>query len=117
MREVVIALALRTPGSRAKKGAFRQTRPDDLGSAVIRAILAKRHGATIGCPLTTGIFAWIASHAAEELAAQGRKRITPYWRTLKSTGDVPGPVMPCRVQTGASPESSMADADVLTETI
>ena len=41
MREVVIALAVRTPGGRAKKGAFRQTRPDDLGAAVIRAILAK----------------------------------------------------------------------------
>lgn len=41
MRDVVIVLALRTPGGRAKKGAFRQTRPDDLGAAVIRAILAK----------------------------------------------------------------------------
>lgn len=52
----------------------------------IRAILAKRHGATIGCPITTGIFAWISAHAAEEDAAEGKKRITPYWRTLKSTG-------------------------------
>ncbi|MDH3479932.1 MAG: acetyl-CoA C-acyltransferase [Gemmatimonadota bacterium] len=41
MRDVVVALALRTPGGRAKKGTFRQTRPDDLGAAVIRAILAK----------------------------------------------------------------------------
>jgi len=41
MRDVVVALALRTPGGRAKKGAFRQTRPDDLGAAVIRALLAK----------------------------------------------------------------------------
>jgi acetyl-CoA acyltransferase len=41
MRDVVIALALRTPGGRAKKGTFRQTRPDDLGAAVIRALLAK----------------------------------------------------------------------------
>ena len=32
----------------------------------IRAILAERHGATIGCPLTVGIFAWIAAHAAED---------------------------------------------------
>ncbi len=54
----------------------------------IRAALAKRHGATIGCPITTGIFAWIAAHAAMEQAAEGRKRITPYWRTLKSGGEL-----------------------------
>ena len=52
----------------------------------IRAILAKRHGASIGCPMTTGIFAWIAAHAAEEAAREGKKNITPYWRTLKVGG-------------------------------
>ena len=52
----------------------------------IRSILAKRHGATIGCPICTGIFASIAAHAAEEAAAQGKKEITPYWRTLKVGG-------------------------------
>jgi len=54
----------------------------------IRMILAKKHGATIGCPLTTGIFAWVAAHAAEEAAAEGKKDITPYWRTLKSSGEL-----------------------------
>ncbi|HEY83061.1 MAG TPA: hypothetical protein G4O01_07250 [Dehalococcoidia bacterium] len=54
----------------------------------IRAILAQRHGATIGCPITTGIFAWIAAHAAEEAAAVGEENITPYWRTLKSGGEL-----------------------------
>ena len=54
----------------------------------IRAILAKKHGASIGCPLTTGIFAWVAAHAAEEAAAEGKKDITPYWRTLKSGGEL-----------------------------
>ncbi len=52
----------------------------------IRARLAKRHGATIGCPITTGIFASIAARAAEEDAAEGKKDITPYWRTLKVGG-------------------------------
>jgi hypothetical protein len=52
----------------------------------IRSLLATKHGATITCPITTGIFAWIAAHAAEEAAAIGRKRITPYWRTLKTGG-------------------------------
>lgn len=54
----------------------------------IRKELARKHGATIACPITTGIFAWIAAHAADEAATQGRKRITPYWRTLKSDGEV-----------------------------
>jgi len=52
----------------------------------IRKKLAKKHSATIGCPITTGIFAWVAAHAAEEAKALGRKRITPYWRTLKEGG-------------------------------
>jgi len=52
----------------------------------IRAILARKHDATIGCPITTGIFAWIAAHAAEEAAAEGKEDITPYWRTLKTGG-------------------------------
>lgn len=54
----------------------------------IRAIIARKHGATIGCPLTTGIFISIAAHAAEEATAEGEKNITPYWRTLKSSGEL-----------------------------
>jgi alkylated DNA nucleotide flippase Atl1 len=52
----------------------------------IRAALAKKHGATIGCPITTGIFAWVAANAAEEQRQKGEKSITPYWRTLKTGG-------------------------------
>ena len=52
----------------------------------IRQILAKKHNATIACPITTGIFAWIAAHAAEEARAEGKKDITPWWRTLKTGG-------------------------------
>ena len=62
MREVVVALALRTPGGRAKKGTFRQTRPDDLGAAVIRALLeqaenldpARIGDVLIGCAMPEG---------------------------------------------------------------
>ena len=54
----------------------------------IRQHLAKKHGVTITCPITTGIFAWIAAHAAEEAADSGKKRFTPYWRTLKSGGEL-----------------------------
>ena len=52
----------------------------------IRAKLAQKHGATIGCPITTGIFAWIAANAAKEAADAGEKNINPYWRTLKTGG-------------------------------
>jgi hypothetical protein len=52
----------------------------------IRVRLARQHQVTFCCPITAGIFAWIAAHAAEEAAAAGAKRITPWWRTLKSDG-------------------------------
>ncbi|MCK4627312.1 MAG: MGMT family protein [Phycisphaerae bacterium] len=54
----------------------------------IRQILAQRHEASIACPITTGIFAWIAANAAGEDASEGKKRITPYWRTIKSDGQL-----------------------------
>lgn len=52
----------------------------------IRAKLAYKHGATIGCPMASGIFTWVAAHAADEAARQGLPDITPYCRTLKSGG-------------------------------
>lgn len=55
---------------------------------LIRQSLAERHNVSIACPMTTGIFAWIAAHAAHEAECEGRKRITPYWRTLKAGGEL-----------------------------
>lgn len=54
----------------------------------IRAALAEKHKATIGCPITTGIFTLIAARAAAEDEAEGKKKITPYWRTLKAKGEL-----------------------------
>jgi hypothetical protein len=54
----------------------------------LRAALARKHRASIGCPLTTGLFAVIAAMAADEQEREGRKRITPYWRTLKTGGEL-----------------------------
>jgi hypothetical protein len=62
----------------------------------IRKALARRHEATIACPITTGIFAWIAAHAAVEAAAEGKKKTTPYWRTLKTGGEL-NPKYPCGI--------------------
>jgi hypothetical protein len=55
---------------------------------IVREKLAKKHGATVTCPLTTGIFTKIAAFAAEENIGEGKTDITPYWRTLKSGGEL-----------------------------
>lgn len=52
----------------------------------IRQALAKKHKTNLTCPLTSGIFANIAARAAEQERVEGKKSITPYWRTLKSGG-------------------------------
>jgi alkylated DNA nucleotide flippase Atl1 len=54
----------------------------------LHAVLAAKHKADFACPITTGIFSWIAAHAAAEAEAEGAKRITPYWRTLKTGGEL-----------------------------
>src|SRR3989442_5035659 len=54
----------------------------------LRAALAAKHKVDLACPITTGIFSWIAAHAAAEAEAEGAKRITPYWRTLKTGGEI-----------------------------
>ncbi len=54
----------------------------------LRETLATRHAATIACPITTGMFARIAAEAAAEDEKDGRIDITPYWRTLKTGGEV-----------------------------
>lgn len=52
----------------------------------IRSKLAKAARADVCCPLTTGIFARLAAEAAEDEAAAGKSRITPYWRTVRDDG-------------------------------
>ncbi len=54
----------------------------------LRTALARNHKANFACPITTGIFSWIAAHAAAEAEAEGEKDITPFWRTLKTGGEL-----------------------------
>ncbi|RIX74671.1 MGMT family protein [Acidovorax cavernicola] len=54
--------------------------------------IAARHHATIGCTVTTAIFAHMVAHATEE-AMTGASHApgtphTPYWRTLKIGGEL-----------------------------
>ena len=54
----------------------------------LRRALAAKHGTDQACPITVGIFAWIAAHAAEEGKLAGDKKTTPWWRTLKTGGEL-----------------------------
>ena len=54
----------------------------------LRRRLAADFAVDVTCPLTTGIFLRIAAEAAEEDRANGRKRITPYWRVVKDDGSL-----------------------------
>jgi len=79
----VIPAPLEVDGLMRRVGKGKITTLDE-----IRRALARRHGTTIACPITTGIFAWIAAHAAAEAESEGQRRITPYWRTLKPGGEL-----------------------------
>ncbi|MDM0113164.1 MGMT family protein [Variovorax sp. J22R133] len=50
--------------------------------------LARAHKTTIGCNVTTAIFASMTAQAAAEDLQSGKKDITPYWRTLKANGEL-----------------------------
>ena len=41
MKDAYIATAIRTPGCRSAKGAFKDTRPDDLLAFILKAALEK----------------------------------------------------------------------------
>ena len=77
------------PAPREVDALMRTVRKGNLTTIdQIRSKLARTHSATMACPITTGIFARIAAHAANESEQQGGKRITPYWRTLKTGGEL-----------------------------
>ena len=66
----------------------------------LRAALARKHKTDFTCPITTGIFSWITANAAAEAEAAGKKRITPFWRTLKIGGEI-NPKYPGGTEAGA----------------
>lgn len=52
--------------------------------SLMREYLAKKHGADFTDPLTAGIFVIIAAQASY----QRNENLTPFWRTLKSDGEL-----------------------------
>lgn len=54
----------------------------------LRECLAAQFNADSTCPLTMGIFLMIVAQAAEEDLQEGKKRIAPYWRVVKTDGSL-----------------------------
>ncbi len=54
----------------------------------LRHAIALRHDTTITCPVTTGLFLNTVARAAEEQAMMGAKRITPWWRIIRTDGSL-----------------------------
>jgi hypothetical protein len=53
---------------------------------ILRAKLARKYKVENCCPITAGIFVSILAHYAQEQLAEGKKRVTPFWRVLKEGG-------------------------------
>jgi alkylated DNA nucleotide flippase Atl1 len=52
----------------------------------LKGVIATRHGTTITCPVTTGIFLGTVARAAAEQEMMGAKRVTPWWRVIRTDG-------------------------------
>lgn len=79
------------PAPREVDQAIKAVKRRKLATArELGAHIARQHDTTICCTITTGIFTWIAAHAAHEAELMGKKTITPYWRVLKSGGELNG---------------------------
>jgi hypothetical protein len=77
------------PAPREVDALMRRVPPGKLTTIdELRTKLAAKHKATVTCPITTGIFAWIAAYAADEASTAGEAEVTPYWRTLKTKGEL-----------------------------
>ncbi len=71
------------------EAAIRKVRSGEvITTTVLTAQLAADHGVNIACPNMTGIYVWIASQVAAEEEREGKKRVTPYWRVLRSDGSL-----------------------------
>lgn len=76
-----------TPSPQEVEAAMRSIPEGRLATVMgIGEEIALRHQATIGCTVTTAIFAHMVAHAAEE--ASGAESRTPWWRTLKIGGEL-----------------------------
>ena len=81
---------------------LRRVRPGRLITAAqLRNRLAKRAGAALTCPMTTGIFLNILAGATEEALAEGLPAVAPYWRVVDDRGGLPPKFPPGRARQAA----------------
>jgi len=59
-----------------------------ITTSQIRATLAADADADHACPFSTGIFIRIVAEAAAEALNEGRKRVAPFWRTVRDDGSL-----------------------------
>ena len=60
-----------------------------LSVPLLRKMLAGKYNTDTACPLTTGIFIWIAANASQEKADKGEiPEPIPWWRTVKAKGEL-----------------------------
>ncbi|MFH0129007.1 MGMT family protein [Variovorax sp. VaC1] len=94
VKEIPVAMRARhgegtiaTPSPQEVEAAMRSIPEGRLATVMgIGEDIAVRHGTTIGCTVTTAIFAHMVAHAAEE--APKPEGQTPWWRTLKVGGEL-----------------------------
>jgi len=78
-----------TPSPREVEEAMKRVPEGRLVTVLgISEGLARAHKTTIGCNVTTAIFASMTAQAAAEDLQSGLPNITPYWRTLKANGEL-----------------------------
>lgn len=76
-----------TPSPQEVEAAMRSIPEGRLATVMgIGEDIARRHEATIGCTVTTAIFAHMVAHAAEE--GPKTQDAAPWWRTLKVGGEL-----------------------------
>ncbi|MGJ7530902.1 6-O-methylguanine DNA methyltransferase [Variovorax sp. GB1P17] len=94
VKEIPVAMRARrgegtiaTPSPQEVEAAMRSIPEGRLVTVMgIGEDIATRHSATIGCTVTTAIFAHMVAHAAEE--APKAEGPAPWWRTLKIGGEL-----------------------------
>ncbi|ODU15726.1 MULTISPECIES: MGMT family protein [Variovorax] len=78
-----------TPSPQEVEAAMRGVPEGRLATVMgIGEDIAARHHATIGCTVTTAIFAHMVAHATEEAPPTHPVERTPWWRTLKIGGEL-----------------------------
>jgi alkylated DNA nucleotide flippase Atl1 len=104
------------PAPRDVEDEIRRVEPGGVATVgELAERMAARHDTTIGCNVTTGIFARIVAFAADEDERDGATEVTPYWRVVRSGGELnpkyPGGIENLRARLIAEGHTVAPDGD------